>query len=96
MLHVYHDKTRNPKNCSAVRLDKAEYSEHHKDLPILNKKQKEEFLKLMKSTWNRRGSSYNGYVESVDTWVDTYEHGNYDKFSLNDEGMPEMPDYSKL
>ena len=30
-VHVYHDKTRNPKECSYIRLDKCAYSEHHKD-----------------------------------------------------------------
>lgn len=95
-VHVYHDKTRNPKRCSAVRLDKAEYSQHHKNLPPLDRKMKEEFIQIMNSRWVRRGSEYTGYVNSVDTWVDTYEHGDYSKFDLDENGVPKMPDYEEL
>ena len=45
-MHIYHDKTRNPKKCSYIRLDKAEYSDHH-ELIRLSKKLKKQFIKLM-------------------------------------------------
>ena len=46
-VHVYHDKTRNPKECSYIRLDKCAYSEHHKDNKPLPKKLKNQFIELM-------------------------------------------------
>lgn len=50
-LHVYHDKTRNPKKCSYVRLDKAEYSPHHDIMPLGNLK--DQFIKVMTSPWQK-------------------------------------------
>ena len=37
-----------------------------------------------------------GYEAAVTEWVDAFEHGSYDKFKLDDNGVPVMPDYSKL
>ena len=101
-VHVYHDHTRNPKKCSYVRLDKAEYSEHH---PVvkLPRKAKREFIDCMKSSW---GKQYilsidgdvrvaTGYEAAVNIWVDTYED-DYSKFNLDENGIPIMPDYENL
>lgn len=104
-LHVYHDRTRNPKNCSYIRLDVAEYSYHHKQpSPELPKGAKEDFIKIMKSVWPKQyhegpdgvPRKATGYEAAVDTWVDTYEDGDYSKFTFDAEGNLVMPDYSKL
>lgn len=96
-VHVYLDKTRDPKNCAVVRLDKAEYSTHHGEPVVkMNKKQKKEFVRIMKSQWNSRISSGTGYERAVDIWVDAFEEGSYDKFTLDDNGAPVMPDYGNL
>lgn len=104
--HVYHDHTRNPKKCSYIRLDKAEYSDHHDKLsiPLPDKKAKADFIRIMNSDWPKYLCKTpdgdvrykTGYEAAVDTWVDCYEKGSYDKFNLDDEGQLIMPDYSKL
>ena len=102
-LHVYHDHTRNPKKCSYVRLDKAEYSSHHKVVP-LPKKIKQEFIELMSSPWQRELIEDNkgnvrkatGYESAVLTWCDTYEDGDMSKFDIDKDGIPIMPDYNLL
>lgn len=96
-VHVFLDKTRNPKNCSVVRLDKAEYSTHHSGkLTTMNKKQKREFIDIMKSEWNDRRGKSTGYERAVDIWVDAFEDGSYEKFVMDENGVPVMPDYSVL
>lgn len=50
----------------------------------------------MKSQWNSRLSSGTGYERAVDIWVDTFEDGSYDKFTLDDNGVPVMPNYDEL
>lgn len=102
-LHVYHDKTRNPKNCSYIRLDKVGYSEHHKMGKVLKDKLKEEFLEVMNEPWNKyiieTPSGYRpatGYEASVQIWSDTYEHGKLDKFRTNEDGTIFQLDYSEL
>lgn len=96
-VHVYLDKTRNPNNCAVVRLDCPEYSTHHGYQVVkMNKKQKREFLYVMQSQWNSRLSSGTGYERAVDIWVDAFEGGSYDKFTLDDNGVPIMPDYDTL
>lgn len=96
-VHVYLDKTRNPNNCAVVRLDCSKYSSHH-GYPVvkMNKKQKREFLHVMKAQWNSRLSSGTGYERAVDIWVDAFEDGSYDKFTLNNNGVPVMPNYDEL
>ena len=102
-IHVYHDKTRNPKKCSYIRLDKAKYSPHH-DLIVMPKNVKKEFLDLMNEKWighytvDKNGNPIiqNGYQAAVQTWVDTYEKYDYSKFNLDENGLLIMPDYSKL
>lgn len=104
-MHVYLDPSRNPKNCAFIRLDKAEYSTHHKTPSLqLNRKQKEEFIEIMNSEWPKQahfspdGSVRvaTGYEAAVDTWVDTWEDGDYSKFTLDEHGDPICPDYSVL
>ena len=103
-VHVYLDKTRNPKNCAFIRLDKPEYCKHHKDGKHLNKKQKQEFIELMNHTakgiviYNEEGSMFpaNGYQSAVMIWSETYEDGDLSKFTLDETGIIITPDYSKL
>lgn len=105
-MHVYHDRTRNKRKCSYIRLDKAEYSTHHKaPSPKLPKKAKQEFLKIMTSPWTKQIHTSpdgtmrvaTGYEAAVDIWVDTWERENdYSKFTLDEHGDPIMPDYSQL
>lgn len=102
-VHVYWDPERNPEKCSYVRLDKAEYSNHHKDNKPMPRKIKDKFVKLMYSPWKNKTMVDNnghivyltGYQEAVNIWVDTYED-DYSKFNLDDNGIPIMPDYSLL
>lgn len=103
-VHVYHDHTRNPKKCSYIRLDKAKYSTHHDIIPLPRKARKE-FIECMTSDWKKHIVEYSdgittrtatGYEAAVDIWVETYENGNYGKFNLDNNGIPIMPDYSKL
>ena len=101
-VHVYHDKTRNPKKCSYVRLDKAEYSSHH-DVLKLPKNLKQQFIECMHQTWEGRALTLKdramryatGYEAAVAIWVESYED-DYSKFNLDENGVPIMPDYSQL
>lgn len=103
-MHVYHDKTRDPKKCSYVRLDLPQYSTHHgeESLP-LPKDVKEKFIKVMSSPWPGHYHECadgtvrvaTGYEAAVDTWVDTYED-DYRKFQLDDNGDLIQLDYSVL
>ncbi len=101
-LHVYLDKTRNPKNCAYVRLDEPEYAPHHKSVK-LSKTQKQEFIEIMQEGWRGRFiqstlseevKQASGYQASVDIWIDTF--GEWDQFSYDQDGFPVMPDYSQL
>lgn len=104
-LHVYHDKTRNPRKCSYVRLDTPEYSIHHgskKVVPLPDDK-KEEFIKIMNSPWPRMliqfpdGTSRpsTGYEAAVNIWIDTYGD-DYSKFNFDANGQIIPIDYSLL
>ena len=104
-VHVYLDKTRDPRKCSVVRLDCAEYSTHHGEPVVrMNKKQKREFIKSMTSKWNKYalqsddGSYYTptGYQMCVNIWADAFEGNSYEKFTLDTNGVPVMPDYETL
>lgn len=102
-MHVYLDKTRNKQNCAYVRLDAAAYSKHHKNGKTLNKKQKDEFISLMKSSSNyfmpdKEGNPVriNWYQNAVLIWAETFEDGELSKFTLDDRGIPVMPDYENL
>lgn len=104
-LHVYHNKSRNPKECSYVRLDKAAYCEHHRDAPKLPRDLKEEFIFLMKEEWPKQHfqnpktgdiKRATGYEAAVNIWVDTFTDDDYSKFSFDDTGNLIMPDYSQL
>lgn len=101
-LHVYLDKTRNPKNCAYIRLDKAEYAPHHKSKK-LSKAQKKEFLQVMTSTAPKTMTvsivsgefkPATGYQNAVETWIETF--GETVQFNYDDEGFPLMPDYTIL
>ena len=102
-MHVYHNKTRNPKECSYIRLDAPEYSTHHKDNIPLSNKLKKEFIQVMTQPWQKHiiavPSGYRpatGYEAAVDIWVDTFEKGDYSKFNLDADGNVIPIDYSKL
>lgn len=96
-VHVYLDKTKDPRKCAVVRLDRAKYSTHHGEPVVrMNKKQKREFLRIMKSQWNSRLSSGTGYERAVDIWVDAFEDGSYEKSTIDTNGVPVMPDYETL
>ena len=100
-LHVYHDKTRNPKECSYVRLDKVAYAPHH-DIVAFPRKLKDQFIQVMDSPSgnymkDNKGNviELNGYQDAVRTWVETFED-NYDKFNLDENGVIISLDYSSL
>ena len=103
-VHVYHDKTRNPKNCSYVRLDKCAYSDHHKDNIPLPKNLKKQFIELMSADYtghyitDNTGKPYpaTGYQIAVQTWAETFEDDDLSKFELDDKGLIKQIDYSNL
>lgn len=103
-VHVFFDRTRDKRKSVVIRLDKAEYSHHHGDpTRKLNKKEKEQFVRLMTSKWPNRYVSYQGnpveatgYQYAVDIWVESFEDGSYDKFTLDENGVPVMPNYENL
>lgn len=101
-LHVYLDKTRNPKNCAYVRLDKAEYESHHVSKEF-SKKKKREFLSIMEAKWDLHFirskttdsiKEASGYEAAVQTWIETY--GETLPFTYDAEGYPVMPNYNSL
>lgn len=101
--HV-HVRWKNGKEC-CIRLDKAKYSERHKNQPQMPKDVKDSFICIMESERQSRYNSVNvngiarfatGYEMAVDIWCNTYEHGSYAKFSMDENDMPIMPDYSSL
>lgn len=102
-MHVYHDKTRNPRKCSYVRLDKAEYSPH-RDLVPLPKNIKEQFIEVMNSInpnqvmldVNGNYHAANGYQSAVQIWAETFENGCLDKFNLDESGLIIPINYDKL
>lgn len=103
-VHVYHNKTRNPKECSYIRLDKCAYSEHHKDNIPLPTKLKRQFVSLMNQTCRGQFIYDNkdvphpatGYQTAVQIWADTFEDGDLSKFELDDNGLIKQIDYSNL
>lgn len=103
-VHVYHNKTRNSKECSYIRLDKCAYSEHHKDNIPLPTKLKRQFVSLMNQTCRGQFIYDNkdvphpatGYQTAVQIWADTFEDGNLSKFELDDNGLIKQIDYSNL
>ena len=46
-VHVYHDKTRNKRKCSVVRLDRAKYSPHHRFNVAITRDVKSQFIHFM-------------------------------------------------
>lgn len=98
-MHVYHDKTRNPKKCSYIRLDKAEYAPHH-NINLLSNNEKEEFIRIMCSPWIKPYDTNNrvltGYQQAVQIWLDTFGDIYHWQFDLDENGLPIMPDYTKL
>ena len=102
-LHVYHDKTRNPKKCSYVRLDEVGYSKHHEEIR-LPKKLKDQFIQVMNDICPNTyiedfdGNIYKatGYQHAVRVWADTFEDGSLEKFQLDENGLIKQLDYSNL
>lgn len=103
-MHIYWDKSRNPKKCSYVRLDEVAYSDHHKICPKLPKTIKDEFVELMNNEWvghfipdkNGNPVKCTGYQAAVHIWVETFEDGDYSKFTVDENGIPVQLDYSTL
>lgn len=103
-VHVYHDKSRNKRRCSIIRLDKPEYSTHHKYNPAMPKDVKEKFLKIMTQPWPSHiiqlsDGSYRpatGYEAAVKIWEDTFEKGSLAKFNLDKNGDIINIDYSNI
>lgn len=100
-LHVYHDKTRNPKKCSYVRLDEVDYAPFH-DKIVLPRKLKVQFIELMTEPSGDYIKDNNGdvieltgYQSAVKTWVDTFED-DYGKFETDENGVVIPLDYSLL
>ena len=102
-IHVFYD-TPADADCAYIRLDIGEYSDHHsRPSRRLTRKEKQLFLKIMNSPWEKRYVELpngelvhaTGYQAAVDTWVDCYEN-DYSKFRLDTNGKPIMPDYSNL
>ena len=100
-LHVYHDKSRNPRKCSYIRLDEVAYAPHHDEIK-LPEKLKSQFIELMTAPSNdymenNKGTvvKLNGYQTAVKTWVDTFED-DYSKFNLDEDGIVIPLDYTKL
>lgn len=103
-LHVYLDRTRNPKKYAYIRLDTPEYLGNH-DTAKLSKKQLEQFLAIMTSKWAKNfiQSIYSenikvatGYEAAVNIWLDTYGERYSSNFTYDQDGFPVMPDYHKL
>jgi hypothetical protein len=103
-IHVYHTKSLNTKECSFIRLDKAEYSEHH-DIIRLPERLQASFLKIMESTWpkynvtEKNGTIRHatGYEAAVDTWIDTHDIAPGISFKKDPEtGVWIMPSYREL
>lgn len=105
-VHVYHDHTRNPRECSYIRLDIPEYSTHHgKDKnKVMNKKVKDQFLKIMETEISDiaikdlNGDFYSptGYQFAVYTWSKTFEDSSLDKFLTDENGRIINLDYSNI
>ena len=100
-LHVYHDKSRNPRKCSYIRLDEVAYAPYHDEIE-LPEKLKSQFIELMTAPSNdymenNKGTvvKLNGYQTAVKTWVDTFED-DYSKFNLDKDGIVIPLDYTKL
>ena len=100
-LHVYHDKSRNPRKCSYIRLDEVAYVPYHDEIK-LPEKLKSQFIELMTAPSNdymenNKGTvvKLNGYQTAVKTWVDTFED-DYSKFNLDEDGIVIPLDYTKL
>lgn len=100
-LHVYHDKSRNPRKCSYIRLDEVAYAPYHDEIK-LPEKLKSQFIELMTAPSNdymenNKGTvvKLNGYQTAVKTWVDTFED-DYSKFNLDKDGIVIPLDYTKL
>ena len=101
-LHVYHNKHRNPKECSYIRLDKVAYAPHHDIIP-LPRKLKKQFIHLMNlpadeymKDNNGNIVELNGYQSAVRIWSNTFEHKSLSKFKLDENGIPITLDYRKL
>lgn len=103
-VHVYLDKTRNPKKCAYIRLDKADYSPHHKSASM-SKANRQDFMRVMEETdsdeiirsfTNKESVKLaSGYDVAVKTWIRSYP-GSEKFFKFDQDGFPIMPDYGRL
>ena len=103
-VHVYLDKSRNPKNCAYIRLDRAEFAPHHESTSM-KKKHKRDFLKIMseicplsyfESITNPSDvRKATGYQDAVETWLRTYPNSQK-MFTFDQDGFPVMPDYLSM
>lgn len=105
-VHVYRGNNYDSSDCAYIRLDKPEYSAHHKNpSKRLTSSDKKLFIEIINTVWNQQlhilpdGTSRpsTGYENAVDTWVNTYEEdGDYSKFTMDTKGNLVMPDYNLL
>lgn len=101
-LHVYVDKNRNPEKSVYIRLDKPEYIPQFESV-TLSLEQKNEFIEIMKTTWENHYIKSNisneikqasGFEASVDIWTNTF--GKSKEIKYDEKGFPVMPDYTQL
>lgn len=100
-LPYVHVTFKTDKMC-CVDLTKPCYSKHHDELPHMDANSKKRFIKVMTSYVDRAVKTANGlwisegitgYHYAVHMWVKAHENGSYDKFNLDENGLPVMPDY---
>lgn len=107
-VHVYSSNGK----VSMVSLTEASYASHHDNYPPLTRKEKAEFIKIMKSVWRKQWIEIDVLDEYGEPTGETqiinatgYEaavqiwcdtYGGEEKFEYDAEGKPIMPDYSRL
>ena len=101
-VHVYWN---GHENCAYIDLRTGDYAEHHdKTTDIMTKEIKFRFIENMTNIYEGTAFQYldgtwhpaTGYEYAVQTWCNTYEHGNYSKFNFDLNGRLMMPDFFKL
>ena len=103
-VHVYLAKSASESECSYVDLRQPKYAKHHvKSGKKLNKNQKKDFIRVMTVPCtepvldvNGNPTFGNGYQYAAYIWDATYGDGTYKGFTLDENGLPVMPDYRKL
>lgn len=105
--HVHVSWSNHGKNMSScICLTCAKYCTYHKKQePKLPDDVKDTFINVMSKPWKYKFKIYDkkgneiiltGYQRAVEIWCDTYGENHISKFHLDANGLPIMPDYSKL